>query len=330
MSGLRRTIADAVSNRMQQAREDSRLVRATGHATAKMQRAAERDPRLVKLVDSVQRRMPEPTRERPGSWTAAGPGAGRGGANPARSRGRARADQRRPGRDHPVGRQHRGPPGHGRLVPSLRRREPGTGVRPRGGAGTAAEHHLRRHDPVRPGGCGRRSSWSRTPAGGSSPASAPRGRPMPEIQRQMYVSMLGPTTGSRLRLAGTDLLIESPPPAENRDRSPPLNAPHSRVGPTVLAEHWSWTYSAARRRPPGETLPVRRPTAAAPSHSRQHLAELHRPAVEPTGDNHPPSEPGGIADRSRGAGTPVIRVRCRTFEARLRLASIFHGAGRPA
>ncbi|GAA1783484.1 urease subunit alpha [Actinomadura chokoriensis] len=31
---------------------------------------------------------------------------------------------------------------------------------------------------------------------------------MPEIQRQMYVSMLGPTTGDRLRLADTDLLIE--------------------------------------------------------------------------------------------------------------------------
>ncbi len=31
---------------------------------------------------------------------------------------------------------------------------------------------------------------------------------MPELQRQMYVSMLGPTTGDRLRLADTDLLIE--------------------------------------------------------------------------------------------------------------------------
>lgn len=31
---------------------------------------------------------------------------------------------------------------------------------------------------------------------------------MPEIQRQMYVSMLGPTTGDRLRLADTDLFIE--------------------------------------------------------------------------------------------------------------------------
>jgi urease subunit alpha len=31
---------------------------------------------------------------------------------------------------------------------------------------------------------------------------------MAEIQRQMYVSMLGPTTGDRLRLADTDLLIE--------------------------------------------------------------------------------------------------------------------------
>ncbi|WP_369830981.1 hypothetical protein [Mycobacterium sp. NS-7484] len=31
---------------------------------------------------------------------------------------------------------------------------------------------------------------------------------MPEIQRQLYVSMLGPTKGDQLRLADTDLFIE--------------------------------------------------------------------------------------------------------------------------
>lgn len=80
MSGLRRTIADAVSNRMQQAREDSRVVRMTGRMTARVQRAAERNPRLVKVVDRVQRRMPEPTRKRPGTGEHVGLGAGRGGA----------------------------------------------------------------------------------------------------------------------------------------------------------------------------------------------------------------------------------------------------------
>ncbi|GAA1783491.1 urease subunit beta [Actinomadura chokoriensis] len=80
MSGLRRTIADTVSNRLQKAREDSRVVRLTGRAAARAQRAAERSPRLARAVDRVQRRIPEPTRKRPGSGKDVGLGSGKGGA----------------------------------------------------------------------------------------------------------------------------------------------------------------------------------------------------------------------------------------------------------
>src|SRR5438105_867357 len=123
-------------------------------------------------------------------------------------------DQRRPPELYLDGRQHRGPPDPGRLALPFLRDQRGACLRSRAGARLPARHSRRdgaalrtRTGPRGEAGClcrrapGRRlQRQDQRQAGiGAMPATIPR---------EAYAVMFGATTGDRLRLADTELLIE--------------------------------------------------------------------------------------------------------------------------
>src|SRR6185312_16415098 len=112
------------------------------------------------------------------------------------------------------GRQHRRSAHPGGLALSLRRGEPGPVVRPEPGAGLSPGRPGRhgravRAGPVahrRPGRLRRRARRARVP--GRRDGAAGREEAMKTIDRAAYAEMYGPTTGDRVRLGDTGLLIE--------------------------------------------------------------------------------------------------------------------------
>ena len=116
-----------------------------------------------------------------------------------------------PGADRADRREHRRPAGPGRLALPLRRGQPGAGVRPRRGPGLPAGH------PGRHRRCGSSRACraqvtlvALAGRAGRCPGCGPNRRAARWLRsrRARYAALYGPTTGDRVRLADTDLLIE--------------------------------------------------------------------------------------------------------------------------
>ncbi len=112
---------------------------------------------------------------------------------------------------HADRRQHRRPADPGRQPLPLRRNQSGAVVRPRRRARQAAGHRRRHRGALRarpdarshPGPVSRQPHRARLPRRRHGSA-----RLMARIPRAAYADMFGPTTGDRVRLADTDLIVE--------------------------------------------------------------------------------------------------------------------------
>src|SRR5690606_15416468 len=111
------------------------------------------------------------------------------------------------------GREYRRPPGAGRVALPLSRGQRRAVARPRGGARLPPRHPGRHRGALRARadahGHARRLRGRAARLRLSRPSDgAARGRVMSRISRGAYAEMFGPTTGDRVRLGDTALIIE--------------------------------------------------------------------------------------------------------------------------